>query len=76
MSFHEFWWRVESARLVDELAWRRTREVVSIVYNVNSKKRKTAKDLIPLSLDNQVIKKKIEQISLTEFKKRFRNDNK
>ena len=58
MSFPEFWWAVDSSRIREEVAWKRTREVVAMLYNTNAKKnnQKKAKDLIPLSIDKPILK--------------------
>jgi hypothetical protein len=69
MSFVEFFWALDSARLRDEVEWRQTREVVAMIYNTNSKKTKKGKDLIPLSIDAPLLVKKIKRMTATEFKK-------
>ena len=69
MSFVEFFWALDSARLCDEIQWRQTREVVAMIYNANSKKSKKGKELIPLSIDTPLLVKKISRMTATEFRK-------
>lgn len=68
MSFAEFFWALDSARLRDEVEWRQTREIVAIVYNTNSKKSKKGKELIPLSIDAPILVKKISRMSPKMFR--------
>ena len=70
MELSEFFWAIRSSHLQDEMKWRHTREIISIIYNVNAKKGKQskAKDLIPLTIDSiNGLKKEVKRLTVEQF---------